>query len=121
MAEKNRDKLLAETEKMMADDYGIDVAAELEAVKAQDVPELVADYCSLLKAVHHGGKPKQVRLDPDCHFVLLVDGIQYDMKKLIRRHDRKNRRYLQEIDFLFQDDFFSAVQSSLNEKIQREW
>ena len=93
--EKNRDKLLAETEGMMAENYGIDVAAELEAVKAQDVPELVADYYSLLRAVHRGEKPKQVQLDPSCHLVLLVDGVRYDMKKMIRRHDRTNRRYLQ--------------------------
>ncbi len=121
VVEKNQDRLLAETEKLMADDYGINVAAEIEAIKAQDIPEIVEDYYVLLKAVYHGEKPKQVQLDPNRRLVLIVDGVPYDTKKMIRWHDRKNRQYMQEIDFLFQDDFFSAVQSELNEKIQKEW
>ena len=44
VVEKNQDRLLAETEKLMADDYGINVAAEIEAIKAQDIPEIVEDY-----------------------------------------------------------------------------
>lgn len=121
MAEKQRDKLLAETENLMADDYGINITSETEAIKAQDVPEIVVDYYCLLKAVYYGEKPKQVQLDPNCHHILIVDGVRYDIKKEIRWHDRTNRQYIQEIDFLFQDNFFSAVQSELNEKIQKEW
>ena len=121
MAEKNQDRLLAETESLMADEYGIDVAAEMEAIKAQDVPEIVADYYLLLKVVHHGEKPKQVKLDSNCHLVLIVDGIRYDMKKRIRWQDQKSRQCMREIEFLFKNDFFSAVQSELNEKIQKDW
>ena len=105
LAKKNQNKLVAETECLMAEDYGIDVAAEQEAIKAQDVPEIAEAYYFLLKAVYRGEKPKQVLLEPDDCFVVLVDGIRYDFEKLIRRHDRKNRQYMQKIDFLFQDTF----------------
>ena len=121
LGKKNQNKLVAETERLMAEDYGIDVAAELEAIKAQDVPEIAAAYYFLLKAVYRGKKPKQVRLEPDDRFVVLVDGIRYDFQKKIRRHDRKNRQYMQKIDFLLQDTFWPDVQSQLSEKIQREW
>ena len=90
---------------------------------AAEIETVVEDYFRLLKAAYHGDKPRSVALDFADYFVLIVDGVPYDLEALVPSTDAAGTKCKSEIEaLLFAADLsFEAVQHRLNHKVQTEW
>lgn len=109
----NQDKLLTAMHKV---NYGGDMS---------DLETVTQDYYALLKAVHKGEKPKEVLLDPEDYYLMVVDGVPYDLDELISHNDQRNTGRKMEIEALMGGVGggidLSAVQQRLNMKVQWNW
>ena len=91
--------------------------------KEEDLTQLVAeDYFALLKRVHKGSKPTCVTLDANEPYIMIADGVVYDLDTLIRHNDTVNTERKMEIEALLADGVnITAVQKQLNQKIHEDW
>lgn len=106
----NQDKLLTAMHKV---NYGGDMS---------DLETVTQDYYGLLKAVYQGEKPKEVLLDPEDYYLMVVDGVSYDLDELISHNDQRNTGRKMEIEVLMGGGIDpSAVQQRLNMKVQWNW
>lgn len=108
--EKNEDRLLYAMEKVN------------EGGTLDDVDTVAEDYFYLLKTILKKKKPIHVELDPEYHYLVIVDGEPYDFDDYFHHGFGRNNERKMEIDVLMGNNIpHELVQMRLNKKIETDW